>query len=65
MHEEVEHLQHTVNEQLEQVMKHVQAGSKEDLSSLPKLPNMKSKGSKMSIEDKQKLKEMSENFDRV
>ena len=52
MHEEVEHLQHTVNEQLEQVMKHVQAGSKEDLSSLPKLPNMKSKGSKMSIEDK-------------
>ena len=65
MHNEVEHLQHTVTEQLEQVMKLVSSSSKEEL--MPKLPSLKRTGGggKMSIEDKQKLKEMTENFDRV
>ena len=65
MHEEVEHLQHVVNDQLEQVLAKMGSGTEGLDSKLPKLPTLKTKGKTMSVEDKQKLKEMSDNFDRV
>ena len=64
MHEEVEHTKHLIDDKLEEIIKMVTTNSN-DLKPLRSLPALKGGAGKMSVADKQKLKEMTENFDRV
>ena len=64
MHEEVEHTKHLIDDKLEEIIKMVATNSS-DLKPLRALPALKSGGGKLSVADKQRLKEMTENFDRV